>query len=221
MSNPENEQELTMEDRLKAIAYQFIKLYERWSEDRQVLMKQAADTATLMQQFDQQLNQFKEIDAAFRKRLGEFIRQEAANVGKEVGEAVGQSASEAATAQVEAVAESLQKTVDSAQRAIQAQTDTIKSITWVFWVIVFAVGLFGGLSAGAVVYHFMIKPPALTKDQQLTLEAGEFAQSLWPKLSKKEQQRLLKIEKGEQQDTNANADSNADLETPDNTDNSQ
>lgn len=192
MSNPK-EQPLTLEDRLKAIAYQFIKLYERWSEDRQVLMKQAADTATLMQAFEKQLNQFKKIDADFRENLGQFIRQEAANVAEEVGDAVGESASKAATKQVKAVANALQQTVDSAQAAIQAQTDTIKGITWVFWAIVFTVSLVGGLSAGGLVYHFMIKPPALTHDQQITMGAGEFLQNVWPKLSKPEQQRLLKI----------------------------
>jgi hypothetical protein len=33
---PKENNSLNNEDRLKGIAYQFLKLYERWAEDRQV-----------------------------------------------------------------------------------------------------------------------------------------------------------------------------------------
>jgi len=47
---------LTAEERLKALMYQFIKLYERWSEDRQVLNKHLADQADMLKDFTAQLN---------------------------------------------------------------------------------------------------------------------------------------------------------------------
>lgn len=173
-----------------------MKLYERWSEDRQVFIKHVADITELTQRFEGQLKRFTEIDTAFRQRLGEFLREEVAKNAKAVGEMVGTSVSAAATQQVALVTETLTRTVEATQHTLANQVEVINQLKWSFWAVVFLVSLCGGLSGGYLMKHFMVKPAALTQSQQETLSAGSFLQSLWPKLSKKEQARLLAIEQG-------------------------
>lgn len=47
----EQEKLLTPEEHLEAILFQFVNLYERWSEDRQKSAKQGSDIEKLVKQF--------------------------------------------------------------------------------------------------------------------------------------------------------------------------
>ena len=61
--------EISVEDRLKAIVYQFILLHDRWSEERQVAAKQGADMADLLKLFDYQIKNFKTLESKVRQEI--------------------------------------------------------------------------------------------------------------------------------------------------------
>jgi hypothetical protein len=75
MNDMDTTQALSLEDRLKAILYQFLKLYERWSEDRQVSMKELADLNELVGDFSQEVTQFKKLEPKVRQHLAASIHQ--------------------------------------------------------------------------------------------------------------------------------------------------
>lgn len=75
-SPKDKERKLSQEDHLDSILYQFVTLYERWSEDRQVAAKQGADLAKVVKQFVHQGEVFtKQLEQPIRElhqRLGEL-----------------------------------------------------------------------------------------------------------------------------------------------------
>src|SRR5437660_576534 len=65
---------LTEEERLKALLYQYLALYERWSEDRQLVVKRDADYAALLQAFSKHLQSFRDLVPAVRKDTVESLQ---------------------------------------------------------------------------------------------------------------------------------------------------
>lgn len=206
MDKPKSgEQVLTTEDRLKAIFYQFVKLYERWSEDRQVLAKLLADVSDNVKKFDQQLNRFEQIEPEYRKKLAELIRSESADVAKKVGEQVNRAVQSATYAQIADVIVPLKNSVVSACQALDDQKASLTLMNRTFLLMLLLGSLLSGIVAAYIVKEPKSEVPAttskpstvsLTQSQKVTLQAGEFMQRLWPKLSKQEQQRLTAIGKG-------------------------
>lgn len=196
MSLPDNEPALTSEDRLKAVFYQFVKLYERWSEDRQLLAKLLAEVSDNVKTFEQQIHQFERIDPAFRKKLLELMRDESARMAQTVGEQVNATVQATTTTQVALVTEPLKASVASACQALENQKQSMTLMNVKFVLILLVGSLLSGLAGAYVMEASKSQPPTLTRGQQVTLQAGEFVQRLWPKLSKKEQQRLIALEKG-------------------------
>jgi hypothetical protein len=118
MDNQQNEQEevqLGKDDRLKAILYQYIKLYERWSEDRQIFMKNLSLLDDFSAKFAQQLKEQKDLESHIRNQLVSSIQREVRDVSEGIGEKIKESANLA----VEKTANSLKQTVRDATTALE------------------------------------------------------------------------------------------------------
>jgi len=77
-------QKLTSQEHLEAILFQFVKLYERFSEDRQVCVKQSSDTAKLVSSFMDQVNRFETLTPVVCDALASAIKKVINNAANEV-----------------------------------------------------------------------------------------------------------------------------------------
>jgi hypothetical protein len=182
MSNYETEQELSIEYRLKAIAYQFIALYERWSEDRQVAAKQGADTAELVKQFSEQVKSFKELEPKVRREFVASIQSATSSAFEKIGETIGKEATRA----TEQVTNQLTKVTEKAERTLtKYESELIANL----WKIIGATVVSSIVASFLIVWLLIPRPTLpLTDNQIKDLRGGQLMDLVWPKLSKQEQQ---------------------------------
>lgn len=181
MSGDEDNSPLTQEDRLKAVLYQFIKLYERWSEDRQVSAKQGADMAELAADFSAQVKLFKSLEPKVRQKIITSIETASANIANTVAEAVGKEAAKAA----EETVKKLKQSVEQAQYVLNRYEKELVTSHWK----VIAVSALVTVLTCLLLVRFLIPEPTLplTNLQVQMLSNGLEMDKVWPKLSKEEQ----------------------------------
>lgn len=187
MSNLEDVPEMDIEDRLKAIAYQFITLYERWSEDRQVAAKQGADTAELVHLLTEQVKDFKALEPHVREQLRASIQHAFKQSLQVVNETLEQSASQ----RLDTLTARLNQAVHEVTQKLRQQEQESFKATWIFILILFVTCL----SVSFMVGRWAVPQPYLplsSQDLQIYINGTKF-DSFWPKLSKQEQNRLLKL----------------------------
>lgn len=188
MSDTETKQELTMEDRLKAIAYQFITLYERWSEDRQSAAKQGADTAELVKLFTEQVNSFKELEPKVRQHLAVSIQDATSNAAEKIGEVIGKEAIRT----TDLIAQQLSQVVNRTENTLTQYEGEIIATQWK----VIGITVVTTIATCLLLVWLLIPKPTLplTSEQVKYLNSGIMLESVWPKLSKSEQQHLVALE---------------------------
>jgi ElaB/YqjD/DUF883 family membrane-anchored ribosome-binding protein len=186
MSQTPPEPHLTLEDRLKAIAYQFVALYERWSEDRQLAAKQGADTAELVQLLRQQVDAFGQLEPAVRARVAQSIHQAASESIQSVREGVEQQTREA----VSQSAERLTVSIQAAERTLMTYQQVTRHHHWQ----VIGVAVASTITTSLLLVWLLVPRPTLplSAEQVSALQIGTLVEKVWPDLSKKEQQRWLK-----------------------------
>ncbi len=206
MSELETQEELTMEDRLKAIAYQFITLYERWSEDRQVAAKQGADTAELVKLFTEQVKNFKTLEPSVREQIRVSIQQAVNQSTQKISEKVDAMASQ----KLENASHKLTTAANDLVNRLQQQEQESSKMFWSFLAAIFVMCVLVSFIVGkwAVPQPYL---PLSNQDLQ-TYQNGLLFNSFWPKLSKKEQKRLETISE-EQQGSDSQSSNNADDST--------
>lgn len=179
--------ELTQEERLTAIAYQFINLYERWSEDRQIAAKQGADNAELVKLLTEQVKNFEAIESKVREFLVASINHSAVKAAKTVGDEV----KKAATQSIDEINQRLLATAQRAEKAIADTQQEVKSTYWtglIFWL------LLPIITSLLIVWLFMPRPTLpLTTTQLNTLYGGQLMDRVWPKLSSNEKKHWLAL----------------------------
>jgi hypothetical protein len=187
MRDNETLQELTMEDRLKAIAYQFISLYERWSEDRQLAAQQGVDTAKLVNLFTEQVKNFKTLEPTVRQHLVVSIQNTTSSVAKKIGEEIGKEASRV----TEQVAHQLAQVSEKTKRTLTQYEGEIIATQWK----VISISVFTTIVTCLLLVWLLIPKPTfpLNNKQIKYLNSGMMMELVWPKLSKKEQQHWLEL----------------------------
>ena len=159
----ETAQEMTQEERLTAIAYQFVQLYERWSEDRQVAAKLGADIAELVRLFTEQVENFEALETNVKEALIASLQRAMTASAKTVGDEIRQ----AATRTLEEVNARLLTTVAKAERTIADTRHYVKST---FWVAIAGWIALPIVSSLLIVWLLMPKPTLpLSNDQLNTL----------------------------------------------------
>lgn len=186
MSNIDTE-ELTMEDRLKAVVYQFIALYERWSEDRQLAAKQGSDTAALIKIFIEQVKNFKELEPKVRQHLAESIQTATSRAAEKIGEGIGKEAVRA----TEEIARQLAQASEKAECTLMRYENEMKNTQWK----IIGSTIFTAIATSLLIVWLLMSTPTLplTKAQLGDLRSGQLMHEVWPKLSKKEQQHWVTL----------------------------
>ena len=178
---------LTEEERLKAIAYQFIALYERWSEDRQVAAKQGADIAEFVKLFSEQVQSFKTLETEVRQAIITSIQQASTHVAKTVAE----ETSKEATRATEKLTQQLAHAVRDAEANLKVYQQEV--IAWQWKVI--GITMVTTLATCLLLVWLLIPKPTLplSNEQIKYLNNGVLMEIVWPKLSKKEKDELMKL----------------------------
>lgn len=178
---------MSTDDRLKAILYQFIQLYERWSEDRQVAAKQGADTAQLVAIFTQQVKKFKDLEPEVRKELifniEDAIRNAAGSMSRSLGEQALNATKDASI--------QLSNTVSRAKETLESYRIEFK---YTHWKIIAASCLTTVATCALLVWLVIPKPISPMTDEQFsTYLNGIEYQGFWPKLNHKQQAWLTHL----------------------------
>jgi chromatin segregation and condensation protein Rec8/ScpA/Scc1 (kleisin family) len=178
---PEAQAALTPEEQLESILYQFIALYERWSEDRQVASKQGAEVAQLVKAFSAEVVRFsgmeKEVVVALRQALSKTVAAMGETFQGVVSQAVDQALDHSAS--------KLRESVSHAERLLARYQAVVSWGRWKFMALMVATSV---LTSVVVVELLMPRPVAILDEHGLaTYELGKSFGALWPMLSKEKQ----------------------------------
>jgi len=183
--------DLSGEDRLKAIVYQFVALYERWSEDRQAFVQQNFDAAELVRIFTQQVKNFEELEPTVREHLTLSIRNATVNATREISEKIGKEA----TSATEKSAQRLMQVTDVAERTLRHYQSEIIASQWKIILISVVTAITCSLLVVWLLVKILMPAPILplSNKQIEYLNSGMMMEKVWPKLSKKEQEQWREL----------------------------
>lgn len=186
----QQEESLTPEEHLEAVLFQFVNLYERWSEDRQVTAKQSADLAKFVKEFAQQVNKFSALEEKVRDDIHTSMRTEAENIAFYLGGTIG----EAARKQIAPTIKKLEEASDEARGNLVSYYSELSSYKW----MTIGVTVLTTIITSLLIVKFLMPTPVmpLTAQQIDTYGAGEVFQSILPKLSTRQKQWLFDVAKG-------------------------
>lgn len=180
---------LNIDDRLKGIAYQFLKLYERWSEDRQVLNKNMAVLEEMLKVFITQIKEFEKLEVRANNQILISAEKAVKQVCSEIGGVVGKSL----TREVDLSVVELKKSVNETTTILKHYQAEIKNS--LLWTVCAAIA--GSVITSLFIVWLLMPTPKLplTDDQLNTFYNGQFFNEFWSKLSKKEQNHLKDLAK--------------------------
>lgn len=174
-------------DELKAILYQYKKLCDRWSEDRQDFAKQGYDIEQLVNVFTEKVEQFSKLEPIVKQKLVASIQEAAKEGVKQVHDATRAEMNEA----VSFTLERFQNTVHEARELLKGYEKKSRIDELFSYGKVIIVGI---VSALLIVKLMMPNPIYPIDDERLHyIWAGEKLNQIWPKLSKAEQKKITAL----------------------------
>lgn len=190
---------ISSEEQLEELLHHYLVMLERLKEDRAELFKQTSDLGKLVVRLGSQLDKFNEVEKTFRQQVIYSIDHASLKMAEKAGNEIKQSiAGEAKLA-----CENLLKAVDKADKRLQEYEKEEKgNFIW------FIIGLFTVPIVACLLFMWLVMPKpllALSGNQLQTYQEGQFLQSFWHKLSKREQKHLSDLSS---QSTNEDSDTN-------------
>lgn len=176
---------LSVEEHQKAVLFQFMTLYERWSEDRQVSAKQGYDLAKRLEQFSKEVERFSSIEEAVIVKLRKSLNEATIALSEQVNTAT---------------AEALNTTLGSSIARVEKTSRTVETILaanqqirWLSQLKTLLLNVLCSLLvSGLVLWFFMPQPTLpLTEEDMNTYVIGKRFARIWPTLSKEKKQWFL------------------------------
>lgn len=179
--------QLSTTDRIEAVLYQYVNLYERWSEDRQAAAKQSAEITKLIQTFTEQVQKFKTLEQHVKHEIKESIRNAAVSIEKHIGEEIVKVAAD----KTSVASEQLQ----SSARQAALMLDTYKrEVIATRWHAVLISSFTTIITCLLLVWLIIPSPTLPLTNQQINiLNEGRLLQLIWPKLTDEEQKHWKQI----------------------------
>lgn len=184
-TSEETKKSLSQEDHQKALLFQFVTLYERWSEDRQVAAKQGYDLAKQLEKFSKEVTRFSSIEEAVIVKLRKSLNETTVILSEKVNAATAEALNTSLGSSL--------KRMEHSSRAVESLLAAHQKIRWLSQVKTLILNLLCSLVvSGFVVWFFMPKPTLpLTKHDMNTYRVGEQFSLLWSTLPKEKQQWIL------------------------------
>lgn len=176
---------LSVEEHQKAVLFQFMTLYERWSEDRQVSAKQGYDLAKRLEQFSKEVERFSSIEEAVIVKLRKSLNEATIALSEQVN-----------TATAEALNTTLGSSIarmEKTSRTVETILATHQQIRWLSQLKTLLLNVLCSLLvSGLVLWFFMPQPtlPLTEEDMNIYVIGKRFAR-IWPTLSKEKKQWFL------------------------------
>ena len=185
MVGEKTERALSSEDHQQALLFQFVTLYERWSEDRQVAAKQVYDLTKKLERFSEEVGRFSRIEEAVIGKLKQSLHETVVDLSEKVGGA--------ATDVLNSTFGSSVKRMDGAAKSVETILEGHQEIRWLSQVKTLVLNILCSLVvSGFVVWFFMPNHTLpLTKHDMDIYRMGEKFSQLWSTLSKEKQQWIL------------------------------
>ena len=197
--NEPNQSRLTGQDQQQALLFQFLALYERWSEDRQLVAKHAQDLAKQVQQLSLDVTRFSSIEEAVIMKLRKSLDEVAVTLSGQVNSATAEALNNTLGSSMERM--------DRAAQSVAVILSANKEIAW--WRYLKALVLNAVCSllvSGLAVWFFMPKPKLpLTAEDMTTYLAGKKILTLWSTLPKEKQQQMVALIKDQEQQKSTSA----------------
>jgi hypothetical protein len=204
--------------RLKATLLQYVKLYERWSEDRQEWTKALTKVEEVNDRFEASVDKFGEVDEKFRKALRDFIRQETQDAAQSIADSLKDSVNElkesiskavktvkedireATSEEVKNATMQLTQAVNQAEARVNKIVNAYqKDLSLQFWstiAVSLIVSLVSSMAIMMITFHRVKPTLPLTANQIKYLDAGISFSNIWPKLTKAERDHLDALKSG-------------------------
>ncbi|HHR1287496.1 TPA: hypothetical protein ACS3CI_003250 [Legionella pneumophila] len=176
---------LSVEDHQKAVLFQFMTLYERWSEDRQVSAKQGYDLANRLEQFSKEVDRFSSIEEAVIVKLRKSLNEATLALSEKVN-----------TATAEALNTTLGSSIarmEKTSRTVETILASNQQIRWLSQLKTLSLNvLCSFLVSGLVLWFFMPQPTLpLAEEDMNTYVIGKRFARIWPTLPKEKQEWFL------------------------------
>lgn len=182
-----SEETLSHEQRLKAMVYQLIKLYDRWSEDRLQSLANDADMKQQLNDFSEQVKHFKQLEQSVRHQIRDSIHTASTvsleDSAKKIDDTIKQSLEEA-------LAKLRHSIEHTEQKLAQFRREFQSSFLYATGLCVLTAVL---VSALMIWFWFPVNAIQLTKHQMDGLYLGSKLQAAWPDMSEKDKDYLLKL----------------------------
>jgi hypothetical protein len=181
MKTEQKEHALTSEEQLEAILFQFVTLYDRIAEDRQVTAKQGADIAKFVKEFAREVTQFSSLEEKVRNDIHACIKNEAKSMTTDIGKSLARTA----FSETEPTINKLREATNDARRLLNVY---YAEMSTTHWKIILAAVASSILTSLLIVWLLMPKPTLPLSDLQLTrYELGKTFSEVWGGLPKEKQ----------------------------------
>ena len=171
---------LSVADRLSGTLYSFMKLYERWSEDRQAFIAEIAKLEAVIQNLSNEVGSFSELELDIQKQIRSSIQQASTQIVQSMKQEARALVEEKICSQVDRLDRMLGKTE---LLLLHYGTQTRRE-KWKIAGAAILSGLVVALGVGMLIAKLLMPPPIipLTNDQYTALAKGLVYERVWPKL---------------------------------------
>lgn len=189
-TSEETKKSQSMEDHQKALLFQFMTLYERWSEDRQVAAKHGYDLEQQLKKFSEEVGRFSSIEEAVIVKLRKSLNETVATLSEKVNTATEEALS--------ATLGSSMRRMEKSAHSVETILATHQQIRWLSQLKTIALNVLCSLVVSSLVLWFFMPQPTvpLTEEDMNTYAIGKRFARIWPTLSKEKQQWFLSSTKG-------------------------
>lgn len=175
------------ENQVKDVIRQLLDLYERQLQDRHTLIQEKEALGNLTQLLVNQTREIGQYEAGIRKRIQHCIKESADIQMQQIADSVVDKTThiiESSHVKMEQICQSMEATL----------TDLRTDKKQFSWKIMAAVVIGSILSSLFSAWLMLPKPTLpLTDDQINYLQTGQTLMQMWPKLTKKEKDRLKAV----------------------------
>ena len=190
-----SEKKLSNQDHFEAILYQFINLYNRFSEDRLVAAKQGSDIEKCIERFSAEVTRFEDLEDNLREEIETSIHKEAKNMA----EYMGRTVADAARQEIKPIINKLTESLEEAEDILSQYQRASYREKWI-WI---GATIFTSILASILTVRYLMPQPVLplTEDQFKTYQSGQVFEMVIPKLSKRQQDLIFDIARGRTKNT--------------------
>lgn len=173
---------------LKNVAFLLKGLYGQLNEEREAITLSAGQMNHAAKQFQNHLIQFEAFEKACGRSIANGVKTELQQSIQNIASTI---AGEVATVAYEPIAkgiESLNQLSNTISESFQAQMKEKRRSWRNFSVMMIFTALSGGIVGGLIEHHFTAEKSQITQ-----LKAGQILMRSWEKLSKIEQEKIIKL----------------------------